>query len=213
MKKIMRLFFLIVLLLAGFSSISLAQDEVSADEAVQHDDVQQNVNDMLKLLEDLQTDEGMNDGLLFPQDEMDSTKEPDPLENFVSPEIPLDPTEKNNPENRIEKANEVVRLDPDDPQSHFQLGLEYWASKNLDEAIHQFEEVIRLDQENAHAYWNLGLLYHESGRGSEAIAKIKKAEAIYSKYNYSTFAEQAKKRLKSYSEKYGDSSNSAPLPK
>ncbi len=207
MKKIMCPFFIIVLIHTGFAGMSLAQEEISADETVQKNDIQQNVNDMLKLLEDLQKDGWMNESLLIPKEETGPT---DPLERFVSPETPKDPAETNTPEHRIEKANEVVRLDPDDPQSHFQLGLEYWASKNLGEAIHQFEEVVRLDQENAHAHWNLGLLYAESDKGPEAIANIKKAEAIYTKYHYSTYAGQARDRLKRYNEKFGDSAGNPP---
>ena len=211
MKKMVHTFFIIVLLHAGFTGIALAQDEILEDEAVQPDDIQQNVNDMLKLLEDMQTGDGMNEGLLFPKEGMEPAEEADPLETLREPRKTR--LKKNTVESRIEKANEVVRLDPDDPQSHFQLGLEYWASKNLDEAILQFQEVVRLDQENAHAYWNLGLLYDENNRGPEATANIKKAEEIYTKYNYSTFVEQARKRLERYSEKYGNSPNIVPVSK
>lgn len=206
MKKILHAFFIVALLQAGFLSISRAQEELLKDEAIQQDDIEQNVNDMLKLLEELQNDKGMSNEWLSPKDEVDKTEEPEPLEQVAKPgkkSKPTPPVEKNNAEYSIETTDEVVRFEPNDPDSHFKLGLEYWSSKNLDEAIHQFQEVVRLDPENAHAYWNLGLLYDENNQGPEAIAHIKKAEGIYSKYDYPAFVAEAKKRLRNYSEKYG----------
>jgi len=216
MKIFLYVFLAAALWLSGFSIISLAQDEFPADDSGKKDDVEQNVNDMVRLLEELEYFNEMSNKMLLPKDGSDewvlpekrinNSEELDPLKHFVKPEknlIPIpDPVEKNNAKNNIEPANEVVRFDPDSPDSHFQLGLEHWVSKNLDEAIRQFQEVVRLDPENAHAYWNLGLLYDEKNRGPEAIANIKKAEGIYAKYDYSTFMEEARKRLQSYSDKY-----------
>ena len=202
MKKILYAFFIAALMQSGFSSTSHAQDGFSADDAGEQIDIEQNVNEMLKLLEEMQNTEWS-----FPKDGIDKTDEPDPLKHIVKPGENLilipDPVEKNKPKINIEPANEVVRFDPDSPDSHFQLGLEHWVSKNLNEAIQQFQEVVRLDPENAHAYWNLGLLYDENNRGPEAIANIEKAEGIYAKYDYSTYVNEARKRLRSYSEKYG----------
>ena len=176
------------------------------DDSGKKEDVEQNVNDMVRLLEDMQIK-----GLLFPKNGGDKTDKPDPLKQFVKPgknPIPIPaPVEKKNAKSNIEPANEVVRFDPDGADSHFQLGLEHWVSKDLDEAIRQFQEVVRLDPENAHAYWNLGLLYDESNRGPEAIANVKKAEGIYAKYGYSTYVRESKKRLQTFSKKYGN-----PIP-
>lgn len=218
MQKFFCAFVFAALLLTGFSGISLAQDDFLTGEAGQLDDIEQNVNDMLKLLEGMQNDEEMSyelllpkngsDGWLLPEKRINNSAEPAPLEHVVKPDKKLVPTpgpvEENYAKNIIEPANEVVRFDPEGPDSHFQLGLEHWVSKNLNEAIRQFQEVVRLDPENAHAYWNLGLLYDENNRGPEAIANIKKAEGIYVKYDYSTYVEEARKRLQNYSEKYGN---------
>ena len=65
--------------------------------------------------------------------------------------------------------------------------------------------MIRLAPENAHAYWNLGLLYDKLNQGPEAIANLKKAEGIYSKYNYPEFVADTRKRLNQFSEKYSPS--------
>jgi tetratricopeptide (TPR) repeat protein len=251
MKKILCAILLIAVSYTGFFSISLAQNESPANDAGQQEDVEQNMNDIIKRLDALQNDEGMNKGLLLPKygtsktekklNPADSTGpsqtrhkffaqnkgQVNEIEKNVDAMIKAleelnkggfensddhlnpssDPTQNNTAGKRIEKTNEVVRLDPAGPDSHFQNGLVYWKSKNLDAAIGEFKEVVRLDPENAHAYWNLGLLNDESNRGPEAIANIKKAEGIYSKYNYPLFVEDARKRLKHFREKYGQ-----PLP-
>lgn len=163
------------------------ENQFSVDKTGQPNEIEKNVNEMLKALEDLQ-----NSG----------------FENFDDNLNPADdPTQNNTAKRSIEKTDEVVRLDSIGPDSHFQSGLLYWKSKDLDAAILEFQEVVRLAPVNAHAYWNLGLLYDESNRGSLAIANITKAKDIYSKYNYPEYAEDARKRLKKFSEKYGH-----PLP-
>jgi tetratricopeptide (TPR) repeat protein len=162
-------------------------DQFSADKTDQPNEIEKNVNEMLKALEELQNSQ---------------------IENLGDNLNPADaPTENNTARKSIEKTDEVVRLDSIGPDGHFQSGLLYWKSKDLEAAIQEFQEVIRLAPVNAHAYWNLGLLYDESGRGSLAIANIKKAKDIYSKYNYPEYVEDARKRLNRFSEKYGD-----PLP-
>lgn len=206
MKKILYGFYIVALLHSGFSSVSQAQ------ETGQQKDIEQNVNEMLNLFDEMQNDEAMSKELSRLKDGGNKAEEPDPLEHFVAPDENLGSTEKDNAKNSIETANEVVRFDADTPESHFQLGLEYWLAKNYDEAIHQFQEVVRMDPVNAHAYWNLGLLYDEKNQGPQAIANIKKAKAIYTKYEYSTYEEEAIKRLNSYLEKYGDSSMRMPAP-
>lgn len=152
------------------------------------DDIEKNVDAMLKALEEL---EGSGN--------LGAT---DTVEQFVPSAERLTPGEKVRTGKSIEKTDDVVRLDPDGPDSHFQNGLVYWKSDNLDRAIIEFQEVIRLAPENAHAYWNLGLLYDELNQGPKAIASLKKAEGIYTKYDYPEFAEDAIKRLNQFSEKY-----------
>ncbi len=159
------------------------EDQFSADNTDQPNEIERNVNEMLKALEELQ-----NSGF-------------EKLDDDLNPAN--DPTQNNTARKSIEKTDEVVRLDSIGPDSHFQSGLLYWKSKDLDAAIQEFQEVVRLAPVNAHAYWNLGLLYDESDRGTLAIANIKKARDIYSSYNYPEYVEDARKRLKKFSEKYG----------
>lgn len=191
-------------------------DEFPAKDEGPKEDIEQNVNDMVKLLEELENNQAKKDELFLPKDEIDKKEKQDPLERFVKPEkkflLPRTPVENKKAKSSIETTNEVVRFDTDDPDSHFQLGLEYWVAKNLDDAILQFLEVIRLEPENAHAYWNLGLLYDASNKGPEAIANITKAKELYAKYNYSAYVGEAKRRLKRFSEKYGNPPPGTSLP-
>lgn len=166
-------------------------DKFSGDKTTELNEIEKNVDAMLKALEQLEKSGGLGT--------------PDTVKQFVPPADRLTPSEKTRAGKSIEKTDDVVRLDPDGPDSHFQNGLVYWQSENLDRAIVEFQEVIRLAPENAHAYWNLGLLYDKLNQGPEAIANLKKAESIYSKYNYPEFTADARRRLIQFSEKYSPS--------
>ncbi|VAX28739.1 hypothetical protein MNBD_NITROSPINAE05-687 [hydrothermal vent metagenome] len=171
---------------------ALSADKVLAEQENQLNEIENNVNEMLKALEELE--KSGQEGQIAAAD---------PLDDFLTPPESSNSGNENSAKKSIEKKDEVVRLDPDGPDLHFQNGLVFWKSENLEAALHEFREVIRLAPENAHAYWNLGLLYDKLNQGAEAIASLKKAEEVYSKYNYPEFAEDARKRLKSFSEKYG----------
>lgn len=211
MNKILYAFLTVALFHLGFVNISVAQEEFPARDASQQADIEQNVSDMLNLFDELQNDKEMSKELGLLKEGKNNTEKSAPPEPFSQSEKIPNPTRDSAGKN-IETANEVVRFDADTPESHFQLGLEHWLAKNLVAAINQFQEVIRVAPENAHAYWNLALLYNENNQGPEAIAYIKKARAIYSKYEYTAYAEEARKRLNGYLEKYGDSAMSIPSP-
>ncbi len=223
MKKSISLI-LLVLFLAGGPQVFAAQEEKSIDE------IEENVNNMLKLLENLEEQEtgDPNQNLEIPEETLapetgeamgavldneamekpeammaseavEETPEPAkevPEENIVRNETPA-PAKK-----MIEESNEVVRFVPSDPDLLFRLGLDQWKSKNLNGAIEQFEEVVRLEPENAHAFWNLGLIFKQKGQGQEAVDHMKKAEDLYLKYNYFSYAEETREHLDSLIKKY-----------
>jgi len=220
MKKALPVIFAATLWFAGFLSISQAQSGFSVGDVGEEDKmgavnkqddlndidrIEQNVNDMLKLLEDLENGGSLGEKLKVTKDKKSKLGEADPLDQFIKPDEPsgsTKPSQKRNKEKRnIEATDEVVKFVPDDPDSHFRQGLDFWRSKNPDEAIRQFKEVLRLAPENAHAYWNLGLLYEEKQDDTQAADYIKKAEAIYLKYDYARYAEEAKRHLESLTRK------------
>lgn len=228
MKKALPVILVASLCFAFYAGLSQAQDVISVGDVdeedkidvvskpgalSERDQIEQNVSDMLKLLEDLENDESFGVKSKVTEGEKSKPIEADPLDQFIKPEAPSSLTQSSPQKNKtknIEAADEVVKFAPDDPDSHFRSGLKYWRSKNPDEAIRHFIEVIRLAPENAHAYWNLGLLHEEKKDNTRAVDYIKKAEAIYLKYGYSTYAEEAKKHLESLSIK--NVKPSVPIP-
>ncbi len=182
---------------------SKPSNEPATGKAGQLNEIENSVNAMLKALEELENSGKLSEVIPYTPEETDNIDAPDSLNQVTKPANPLVPDKNRSVGKSIEKTDEVVRLDPNGPDSHFQNGLVYWKSQNFDAAIHEFQEVIRLAPENAHAYWNLGLLYDKTNRGTEAMAHLKKAESIYSKYDYPEFAQDTRNRLKSFSEKYG----------
>ena len=206
--------FTAILGLAVLTGMSQAQQEEPStglsnavdinDDSSEPEDLEQNVENMLKLLGDLENDREAGKELNIPGEEkMDQKMAEQPGDPMPSNTIPpLTPIEKKVKKNHIEPANEVVKFVPEDPGSHFRLGMDYWRSNNLDAAIQHFEEVVRLDPENAHAFWNLSILYEKMNKGSEALNNAIKAKAIYSKYDYSLYVAQAQERLQKLSTKF-----------
>lgn len=219
MEKILPMVLTATLGLAGLTGIFQAQQKPSKDEidiaenkvAVEEnnkqgdlDSLEKNVDNMLKLLDDLQKDDPITNNKTT-RKKMDGMKAVTPPGIPAAPDRnpdPLPPLDNKAPTNQIESPNEVVKFVPEDPESHFKLGLDYWQSKNLDAAIQHFEEVVRLEPVNAHAYWNLSLLFEEKDMGTEALIYTKKAENIYKKFDYTLYESQAQKRIEQLSKKY-----------
>ncbi len=223
MKKSIFAIFVLLFLLGG-SQMLAAQQEKSIDE------IEENVNNMLQLLENLETEEpgdpvqntpipeetmsqetGEAMGAVLNSEAMEQPEAMQAAENAEAfsesaVEVPEESIVRGpapEPAKKIlEESNEVVRFVPSDPDLLFRLGLDQWRSKNLNGAIEQFEEVVRLEPENAHAYWNLGLIYKQKGEGEVAVAHIKKAEDLYLKYNYFSYAEESREHLDSLIKKY-----------
>ncbi|GJL77022.1 MAG: hypothetical protein NPINA01_00110 [Nitrospinaceae bacterium] len=230
MEKTLPMIFIAFLCFAGISYAQndLSTGEVNAEGEVievdepgeldKIDQLEQNVSNMLKLLEDLEKGEGLKEKLKA----VDRKKKelPDPMDQFVKPEKKPDKTvtssqkrnsRKSKGKQNIETSNEVVKLPPEGPGSHFRLALDFWRARKLDKAIQHFKEVVRRDHENAHAYWNLGLIYEEKKDHLQAMENIKKAETIYLKYDYTLYAQQARKRLEKLSREKNAPSESSLL--
>lgn len=219
MEKILPVALTAVLGLVVLTGVSQAQRELSvggkvntglsdavdrSDEPGGPEDLERNMENMLQLLKDLESDEKTGENMkIFGRERMD-VKMANPPANVAGSDKkpPLTPIGKKAKKSHIESANEVVKFVPENSSSHFRLGMDYWRFNNLDAAIRHFEEAVRLDWENAHAYWNLSLLYEDKNMGSEAVDNAIKAKAIYSKYDYSLYVIQARKRLERLSIKY-----------
>ncbi len=77
-------------------------------------------------------------------------------------------------QNRIERYQKVIELDPHDVLGYFSLGTAFMDAKRLDEARHEFEKAISVEPNHSPSYFNLGVVL-------ESLGKMKEAREIYEK--------------------------------
>ena len=75
--------------------------------------------------------------------------------------------------------NQVMQLEPDDPNSHYGLGLVYSKQERYEKAIEYFEEAIKSKRDFFDAHVEMGYAYADLGRMEEAekIMKLLKDDA------------------------------------
>lgn len=73
----------------------------------------------------------------------------------------------------IQAAKAAIRLRPNFPEAHYNLGNSYLNTERYDEAIVSFKEAIRLKPRYGKAYRLLGITYYQQKRYEEAIATYK----------------------------------------
>ncbi|HYE66210.1 MAG TPA: tetratricopeptide repeat protein [Pyrinomonadaceae bacterium] len=75
----------------------------------------------------------------------------------------------------LKASNQAIRLRPNSPESHFNLGLAYFYLGQYKESSEAYRQVIRLDPYNADAHYVLGLTYGKLGRAEDEVQYYKKA--------------------------------------
>jgi serine/threonine protein kinase len=75
----------------------------------------------------------------------------------------------------LEKA---IRLDPNNAETHINLGVAYGDKDWWDEAIAEYSRVIELDQNNAVVHLNLGNAYYEKNLMDKAITEYSRATEL-----------------------------------
>jgi tetratricopeptide (TPR) repeat protein len=73
----------------------------------------------------------------------------------------------------IESLKENLKINPDNAEANFKLGVAFLSQKNYQEAIDCLREATSLDSANPDYFYNLGCAYQESGRLALAIAEYK----------------------------------------
>src|SRR5205085_4621038 len=73
---------------------------------------------------------------------------------------------------------EAVRLDPDDPTPHYNLGVLLEEQHRPEDAIHAYRQAILRDPDFADAHCNLGLLLESLGREQEAVRHLMAARKL-----------------------------------
>ena len=112
----------------------------------------------------------------------------------------------------IKLFEEVLKLEPDMMEAHFNLGVCYGAKHNSEKQIYHFKEAIRLKPQMSEAHYNLGLAYLGADMYQEAIDEFKQAiklkpafsdahfqlgKTLYKMGKYAEAASEFKKCLKS----------------
>ena len=75
----------------------------------------------------------------------------------------------------IAKPCAAIRIDPDDPVAHCNLGVALHTQGNVEGAIVEFRAAIRIEPNLGEAHSNLGALLDRQGKLEEAIAEFRKA--------------------------------------
>ena len=72
-----------------------------------------------------------------------------------------------------------MRLEPDDPTPHFNLGVLLEEQGRRDEAVLAYGQAVARDPDFADAHCNLGLLLESMGRRQEAMRHLMTARELY----------------------------------
>jgi tetratricopeptide (TPR) repeat protein len=76
------------------------------------------------------------------------------------------------------QLEESLKLNPESPPGHYNLGLALIAQRKFDQARVSFEAAIRLAPDYAEAHNNLGAILHASGKLDEASAHYRRATEL-----------------------------------
>jgi tetratricopeptide (TPR) repeat protein len=81
------------------------------------------------------------------------------------------------PQEAVETLREGCRLNPDDADSHYHLGLAWNEAGDLQQAEAALERAVQLNPQHARAWYNLGLAQNELGHPELAIPSLLRAES------------------------------------
>ncbi len=74
----------------------------------------------------------------------------------------------------IEAYIQIARINPDDPEAHYNLGATYANQARCDKAIEPYRKALDIDPDFAQALYGLGICYIDNGRFNEAIDPLNK---------------------------------------
>ena len=103
---------------------------------------------------------------------------------------------------KLKEFEEKVRLDPENPQYHFDLGTEYEQRGQYTKAIDSFHQTLKLSPRSAETHFNLGVLYETVQNGRQAIFHMVQAGNLFSERNDVENKDKARKKLKTYYQQF-----------
>jgi Flp pilus assembly protein TadD len=114
---------------------------------------------------------------------------------------------------KLREYEEKTRLEPENPQCHFDLATEYERRGQYPQAIETFQQTLALSPRSAETHFNLGVLYETTGNGRQAIFHMVQAGNLFSERNDVESKDKARKKLKTYYKQFdfqpGDNPSSA----
>jgi len=99
---------------------------------------------------------------------------------------------------KLRECEEKTRLEPENPQCHFELATEYERRGQYPQAIEAFQKTLTLSPRSAETHFNLGVLYETTGNGRQAIFHMVQAGNLFSERNDVESKDKARKKLKTY---------------
>jgi tetratricopeptide (TPR) repeat protein len=103
----------------------------------------------------------------------------------------------------VTQSLEIIKQDPLDAESYFNLGLEYMALGRTEQEIKSYLEAIHLYRNYSKAHFNLAVAFDRIKEGEKAIKHLIKAEEISRKQNRPVAIRRIQRALKLYYQKYG----------
>ena len=81
-------------------------------------------------------------------------------------------------EQAISDYAEAIKLNPEDPVNHLNIGNAYLSLGKHEEAINSYTESIKIDPNDARSYYSRGFTYSETGKTDEAEKDFERAKEL-----------------------------------
>lgn len=98
----------------------------------------------------------------------------------------------------ISNFNRIIELEPNNYRAHYNLGVAFQNSNQLDNALNAYQAALRINPDYYFCYYNIGLVFEEKQDFSKALEYHQKALNIEPNFRY---AKQAIAELREISEK------------
>lgn len=113
---------------------------------------------------------------------------------------------------KLKEFEDKARREPENPEWQFKLGAEYERRGQYPQAIEAFHRALKLNPRSAETHFNLGVLYESDQNGRQAIFHMVQAGNLFSERNDAENKDKARKKLKTYYNKFDFQPGKPPPP-
>ena len=107
-------------------------------------------------------------------------------------------------EQEITRKKDIIKQDPIDFQSYFELGLAYLTLGKHKEEVHAYKEALSLHPKSALIHFNLSIAYNHLKEGKKAIYHMQIAQDLYTQKRNHRRIRSTQRQLKLYYLRYPD---------